>query len=211
MLEVVGGILKSYHDQHGISVDKLGQPPVRTRLLHPFLEERGVVDKINIREVHIETSRIVAKVQKFKGEAGPYSGILDYANIYYAANHNLCWRRFGVCKEMYHCMIDRTEADRVATVDSLKYLLELLASDTTAITGEFPPLNREQEAELMALETLFPVEFRMVYLESPIEDQAEYARLAEQFKIPAEYAYMACQPNYLKLVVRLRGRLLDLK
>lgn len=210
MLEVVGSILRDYHDEHGIDPNSTEGPPIRTKLLHPYIEQRGVVDKINIFEADVQSERIVALVQKFKGQTSPYSGILDVANIYYAKNHNFCWRRFGVCKEMFHCMIDRTDADRVATLNTLTTLLEQLSADTTAITGDFAPLDREQEAELMALETLFPVEFRQDYLVNPISDQDEYMRVANQFKIPLEYAHMACQPNYIKVVTQIRGRLLNL-
>ena len=206
MLQVVSSILSEYHAKHGIN--HRDEFPVRTTLLNPFVEERGVVDKINILEANIETEVIVAQVQKFKGQQSVYSGMQDIANIYYAANFNVCWRRFGVCKEMYHCMIDRSDADRVATVETLQSLLELLAADTTALIGDFPPLDREQEAELMALETLFPVEFRQTYLENPITDNEVYENIAKQFRIPIEYAIVACQPNYVRTCTQLRGRLL---
>ncbi len=210
MLEVVGSILRDYSRQHGITLDRDTHPPVRTSLLHRFVEERGVVDQINIFEADVVSDRIVALVQKFKGQTSPYSGLLDVANIYYAKSHNYCWRRFGVCKEMYHCMIDRTDADRVSSVETLTTLLEQLSADTTAITGDFQPLDREQEAELLALETLFPVEYRQQYLEHPIADQDDYQRVAKQFSIPVEYAHLACQPNYVRTITQLRGRLLEL-
>lgn len=208
MLESVSSILKSYNDAHGINVDD--EFPIRTKLLHPYIEERGVVDRIRIFEADINSKNIVALVQKYKGESGPYSGILDFAHIYYAQSFNSCWRRFGVCKEMFHCMIDRSDADRVANMSSLQTLLELLAADTTALTGGFSPFEREQEAELLALETLFPVEFRQKYLENPVEDPGEYEEIADQFRIPLEYAVFACQPSYVKTVIQLRGRLLDI-
>jgi len=69
MLENVGNILKDYHKDHGIVLGD-DHPPVRTSLLHPYIEERGVVDKISIFEVDITTKSIVAKVQKFQGEWG---------------------------------------------------------------------------------------------------------------------------------------------
>ncbi len=205
MLENVGSILKSYHREHGLNTTG-ESPPVRTSLLHPYIEERGVVDKIAIFEVDISTKHIVALVQKYQGQTNPYSGTLDLARIYFAQNHNYCWRRFGVCKEMFHCMIDRTIADRVATTSTLKTLLELLAADTTALTGNFAPLNREQEAELLALETLFPVEFRTAFVETPAPE-AVVVKLAEQFSIPLEYARLATRPTYNQSVIGLRGRL----
>lgn len=97
--------------------------------------------------------------------------------------------------------------DRVATVASVKTLLELFSNDTTAISGDFEPLNREYEAELFALETLFPVEFRQDYLEEPPKP-SEYMVLAERFRIPLDYARLGCQPNYVRSATTLRGGLL---
>lgn len=209
MLENIGNLLREYHNDHGININETEKPPIRTALLHPYIETRGVVDKILLFEANIETTHIVAQVQKFQGETNPYSGTLDLAHIYYAKNHNYCWRRFGVCKEMFHCMIDKTMADRVASIDSLKTLLELLAADNTDLTGNLASLDREEEAELLALETLFPMEFRQDYFENPAS-QADINRLSMQFKIPAEYVKWACCPTYNQAIIQLRGCLQDL-
>ena len=209
MLQAVSSILRQYNEEH--SIDSAAEFPIRTKLLHPYIEERGVVDQINIFEADIQSEKIVALIQKYKGQSSPYSGMLDLANIYYAKNFNVCWRRFGVCKEMYHCMIDRSDADRTASIESLQTLLELLATDTTAITGEFPPFEREQEAEFLAVETLFPVEYRQPYIKTPPSTHEEYISLANKFRIPVRYVFFACQPSYVRNVTQLRGRLLDLK
>jgi len=208
MLDQIGRILRHYQNDYGIDLNSKDAPPIRTRFLRKYLEEMGVVDRINIFEADVHTDFIVAQVKKYVGEVGLYSGMLDCADIFYAANHNFCWRRFGVCKEMYHCVIDRTKEDRVATIDSLRTLIELLSADTTAVTGEFAPFTREQEAEILALETLFPVEFRQDYLdEAPGEEV--YKALANQFKVPLEYARLACQPVYVRTITQKRGRLVD--
>ena len=161
MLQIVGSIIKGYYDEHGICIDD--KFPIRNANLKPYIEERGVVDKIRLFEVDIESKHIVAKVQKYSERHQPYSGLMDYADIYYAKNFNICWRRFAVCKEMYHCMIDNSQASRVVDIFSLQKLLELLAMDTTPVTENFLPFEHEKRAELMALETLFPVEFRQFF------------------------------------------------
>lgn len=208
MLDTVNSILKSYHQDHGI--DSTEEFPIKTRFLQPYIEERGVVDKIDLYEADVDPEYVLAQVQKFRGQSAAYSGVLDYAKIYYAKSLNVCWRRFGVCKEMYHCMIDRSDGDRVTSVDELQNLIELLATDTTAITGDFKPFTREQEAIYLALETLFPVEFRQDYIENAPNDPATYYDLAKQFRIPVEYSIFACQPNYVKAITQQRGRLLEL-
>lgn len=215
MLEIVSNVLEAYNEQHGINLDN--QFPIRTTLLRPMVQQRGVVDEIYIYEADIQTEAIVTQVEKYKGESSPYSGLQDIGNIYYAPNHSQCWQRFGVCKEMFHCMIDRTEGVMVSTVEDLLKLFEMLVNDTTVLTGDFGPLTSEQRAELMAIETLFPVEFRQDLLNGSDEDAIDvatnhdfYMNLAQNFKIPFEYAALACQPKYVRAVTKLRGRLLDL-
>ena len=114
-------------------------------------------------------------------------------------------------------MIDRTEGVMVSTLEDLLQLFEMLVNDTTAITGEFGPLSSEQRAELMALETLFPVEFRQNLIGGSDADAQDidsnhdfYMSIAENYKIPFDYAALACQPKYVQLCTQLRGRLLDL-
>ena len=82
MLEIVSSVLEAYNNQHGI--DTSAEFPIRTTLLRPMVEQRGVVDKIYIFEADIKTENIVTQVEKYKGESSPYSGLQDIGNIYYA-------------------------------------------------------------------------------------------------------------------------------
>jgi len=211
MLEIVSSILRAYKSDHGFGPNGLRDtPPIRTSLLRPYVQERGIVDKISIEEVDIETRFIVAQVQKFIAETGPYEGVENHATIYYAKNQNYCWRRFGVCKELYHCMTDRLMTDRVATTDSLVTLLELIISDSTSVTGEYPPFDKEQQAEFMALETLFPVEYRELHYRDIRNQGLSYMDIADRFKIPLIYAKMAYQEHYHEKAKALRGKLIEM-
>ena len=114
-------------------------------------------------------------------------------------------------------MIDRSQGAMVTTLDDLKKLFEMLVTDTSALTGEFGPLTSEQKAEFMALETLYPVEFRQDLIDGSDKDALDIAKnherymsVANDFKIPFEYAVLACQPSYVRSVTQLRGRLLNL-
>lgn len=205
MLEVVSSILRQYNNDHGLQ-----NVPIKVDWLIPYAEERGHVDKINLQEVDFDSENVVARVVKYRGEASPYSGQLNCANIQYPKDQNLCWRRFGVCKEIYHCMIDQLESDRVSTLEDLKKLTELLVADTTNITGSFPPFEKEQSAELFALETLLPVEHRLA-LKARIDDGIlTYWQVADRFKVPEFYSRLAFQEGYLRATQALRGKLIEL-
>lgn len=205
MLEVVSSILRQYKAEHG-----LRQVPIKTAFLKPYVEERGHVDRIELEEVDFEAKNIVARVIKYRGAPEVYAGQLDLAKIQFARNQNTCWRRFGVCKELFHCMIDQQMSDRVSTIENLRTLTEQLVADTTVITGAFPPIDKEQQAEFLALETLLPVEHRLV-LETRLRtgDLTVFA-IADRFKIPEFYVRLAFQQSYLAAARALRGKLINL-
>ena len=205
MLEVVSSILRQYQKDHGLK-----RVPIKTALLCPYVEERGHVDRIILQEVDYDSKGVIARVVKYSGEQ-PYSGQLSYAEIQYAKNQNLCWRRFAVCKEMFHCMIDHQDRDRIASVDSLKKLTDLFVADTTGLTGDFPPFEKEQTAELLALETLFPVEHRHALKLQVDNGEITHGQVAERFKIPEYYTQLAFQESYLRATTMLRGKLLDIE
>ncbi|MBM3604371.1 MAG: hypothetical protein FJX25_06330 [Alphaproteobacteria bacterium] len=214
-LEIVGSILSDYKRDHGLRPAAPGhipandEIPIKTRLLHPYVEQRGIVDQINIFEVDVIGHHIIAQVQTYFGAIGAYSNG-DIANIYYAQNQNLCWRRFAVCKEMYHCMIDRLPNSRVNTLASLSSLLSHLAVDTTSVTGGFPPFTSEKAAELYSLETLFPLEFRLRHEADYRSGQVSDTDLATMYRIPLQYVQIGFDPNYMQAIRMLRGRLLQL-
>lgn len=205
MLEVVSSILRDYHAAHD-----LRKVPIKTSFLSPFVEERGHVDKIYLERVDVAARNVLARVVKYRGATSTYSGQLDHAIIQFPSNQNQCWTRFAVCKEMFHCMIDQQDNDRVAKIDDLKKLTELLVADYTTITGAFAPYEKEQQAELFALETLLPVEHRLAL--KPLLDAGtlSYLQIADRFKVPEFYARFSFQPSYLQAMQALRGKLIDL-
>ncbi|MFN3711818.1 MAG: hypothetical protein ACK4S8_14820 [Alishewanella aestuarii] len=214
-LDVIGSILGEYKSRHGLRIAPLGhiptneQIPIRTRHLHELVVQRGHVDIIRLYEVDHPAQHIIAQVQKFTETTAMY-GSNEVAHIYFASNQNLCWRRFAVCKEMYHCMIDRLPHQRVATLKDLQHLMNLLAVNTTSITGTFPPYTNEQVAEIYALETLFPVEFRLAHEDDYTQGTLSSHDLAMMYRVPESYVQLAFSPVYFETVKLLRGRLFTL-
>lgn len=216
-LEIVSNILQHYKKEHGLRPMQVGHFPatvdqiaVRTTNLLPYIEERGYVDKIYLHESEFSGPHIVAQIQVIEGVLSQPYQHETVAKIYLAQNLNLCWRRFAVCKEMYHCMIDRLAGQRVTNLAQLKELLFLLTADTTSLTGESATLTSERLAELYALETLFPVEFRLTHLNDYQKGRIASSDLASMYRVPHNYVDLALQPHYLQVTQRLRGKLLPL-
>lgn len=210
MLDIVNSILKSYHSEHHLPADfdKLTDGPVKTRLLKPLIEERGYTDKIHIYETDHESDSIFAMVQMEVAPTGAYSGEQQLAHIYFQQRLNYCWRRFVVCKEMYHCMLDRTDDERANTVEELNRLVELLEQDTSSVSGRFPPYDTERQAELFALETLIPVEYRLQMKDAFNNGKITTKEVANKFRIPEAFVPFSFQPSYLQAVTAYRRPLL---
>jgi hypothetical protein len=209
MLEYVSNILKNYHKETPLQQDlSKVDAPIRTSRLKSMIEERGATDKIHLYETDHESNAILAMIQMERGQIGGYSGDKEIAHIYFQKRLNLCWRRFVVCKEMYHCMLDRTEDERTSSVNELGRLIELLGHDTTSVSGTFKPYETERAAEHMALETLFPVEYRLKLVDDYRSGKISEDRIAAIFSIPKFYVPYSFQPTYLRSIADYRKPLL---
>lgn len=154
-------ILKQYHEKHNLT-----HVPVLVDHLRPMIEERGFADRIVWEAYDFPASNIAAQVSFYQAALGLYGGEGDYARIQFSSSLNFCWQRFAVCKEMFHCILDADAANRVTGMDNLMKLSELLVSEATATLESFAPHDTEQIAEILALETLFPLELRCQHKES---------------------------------------------
>lgn len=216
-LDVVNSILKTYKQDHQLKPMDIGhfpvnleQIPIRTQHLRPYIEERGAVDEILIHDIEHVSNNVIAQVQVIDNVLSQLYHSKTVANIYLSKGLNLCWRRFATCKEMYHCMLYEESTQRVTTLNQLKELLYLLANDTTPLTGASAQFSSEKIAELYALETLFPVEFRKCHQADYTSGALAASDLATMYRIPQAYVVLAFEPRYLRSMEQLRGELLHL-
>ena len=210
MLDYVNSILKNYNLGYNLPSEfsEFAEAPILTKYLKPMIEERGVTDKIHLYETDHSSDTILAMVQMDKGVTAMYGGSQNIAHIYFQKRLNYCWRRFVLFKEMYHCMLDRTMDERVTSIDNLNRLVELLGHDTTSVSGGFAPLITEKQAELLALETLMPVEYRLKIQKKYSSGEIKAEQIAKAFKIPEAYVRFSMQPSYLEKIVAYRAPLL---
>ena len=196
--QLLHGVLNQYHRAHD-----LREVPVLIDLLKPMMEQRGYADRIIWECYEAPARNIAAQVMFYEADLGVYAGTGDYARIQYSSSLNFCWQRFVVCKEMYHCVIDGPNK-RVTNVNDLLKLAEYLVDDTIAQLEEFPAHDTEQIAEILALETLFPLELRSHHLADYTAGKITAHQLALRYRIPQQYARTAMYPNYYRSIERLR-------
>lgn len=197
---LVPSLLGSYQKVFG-----LRDVPIAVDYLRPMIEERGWVDRIVWEEYDFDSKHIKAQVQFYKGEMGVYAGSGDYARIQYSSSLNFCWKRFAICKEMFHALIDRNPADRVTTTPDLLKLAEMIVSDSSAFVQDFSPFDTEQTAEVLAVETLFPFELRERFEERYRAGEISDLQLAARFRIPEDYARQAMYPSYFEYIREVRA------
>lgn len=197
---LVSSILEQYKKLYGIR-----DLPISVDKLRPMLEERGWVDRILWDEFEFESKHILAQVEFFRASMGLYAGTGDYAIVQYSIGLNFCWQRFAICKEMFHAVIDAAPETRVTTIEGLLKLAEMLVSETTASIAPFSPFMTEQTAVVLAVETLFPLEYRLRYEDRYRAGEITDLQLAERFRIPEDYIRRAMYPAYMRAVEDARN------
>lgn len=102
----------------------------------------------------------------------------DKYQVVLLSNLNYCWRRFVLCKELFHVFLD---TDEFRSMDMDAHLAGLYTvSDTTEDIGPIPALTSEKIAEFAAMEFLFPYSDRRQCLAAGRES----FDIADTFKIP---------------------------
>lgn len=176
-----------------------------------MIEERGFADRIVWEAYDFPATNIAAQVSFYQQQIGVYAGNADYARIQYSSSLNLCWSRFAVCKEMFHCILDIDANSRVTDFNGLMKLSELLVSDVASHLTDYQPHDTEQDAEILALEVLFPLELRRHHLEDYRKGLITDYQLALRYRIPEEYARLGMYAHYVDQIERMReGNTLDL-
>lgn len=199
----VDALLRKYHKEHDItrveiSVDKL----------RPFFEEMGYVDKILWEKFDFNSRIILAQIKTYEAQMGAYKDIGTYARIQISSGQNYCWKRFILCKEMYHCILDEEQENRITDTSSLLKLTDYFTNsflDRIADeNGTFKPFVTEEDAEVMALETLFPMELRRSFCDDLDDGKITAYQLALRFRIPEVYVQTAMVDSYYSAVSRGR-------
>jgi hypothetical protein len=205
--DTIFSILSAYHSKHDLT-----QAPVKIDDLKPIFEERGYIDRIIWEEYDNPVKNIAAQIGFYKASLGIYKGDGDYARIQFSSSLNMCWKRFAICKEMYHCLIDNNSTARITNTTDLMKLAEFLVRNEPSVIEHFEPHDTEQLAELLALETLFPMELRQHHKADYDAGSITAHQLALRYRIPETYTEIAMYPNYFASVqLRRQGKMLEIK
>lgn len=105
-------------------------------------------------------------------------------------NTNLCWRRFVVCKEIFHVLLDsRLDGDTYRSTDIFSHVEEVTRTFPIAESRPRESAAIEQLAEIAAMEFMFPYEERVSILRNAEEQgtDVDYFQIADRYKVPQVY------------------------
>lgn len=196
---ILPDILTQYHQIHDLK-----QVPILVDPLRQIIEGRGYADRIFVERFLYESKLVIARVEFYRGEMGVYAGVGNYARVQFSNALNVCWTRFAVIKEMYHCLLDSHPANRVTDISGLMKLGQMLVSDSYATIEDYPPHHTEEWAEILALETLFPIELRSYHKEAYDKGEISPFELALRYRIPEMYVRQGMLKGYYESIYNLR-------
>jgi len=136
-------------------------------------------------------------------QRGQIEGLLlryeSIAYIEYNSELNTCWRRFVVCKELCHLILDSPE----------EYTKSLLRLVERLIGGQIPSkpmedLASERMAQIAVMELLFPHDLRRSVIEHFEKGRLSLLKVATVFRIPQKYAEICLHRRYVDYMEDVR-------
>jgi hypothetical protein len=126
--------------------------------------------------------KFIISAQECDWQASKIRGILlrynARAEILYSAQLNLCWKRFVVCKELAHLLID--ENNEHYTVDPISLVYRMI---TDVLPKYDDDLESERLAMFAAIELLIPWCLRNEFISMVIDAKTDL-EIAHYFRVP---------------------------
>ncbi len=195
------------------------------RLCDVFLVAREIVDRLHDNGVLSNTiplqqdGGVIAVVEQLCKPAGIgkielfchdwrsqqfHSALFRYqdrAEIHYSALANRCWKRFAICKEVMHLLLDKEPQHFTTDVTSL---IEKL------ILGEVFKPDHQFDSEWMgvvaAMEVLMPWRLRSVLRGMHKAGETDF-EIAIQLRVPVKFVHAMLHGNYGKMSDSMNGSL----
>lgn len=155
-------------------VAALGHAPIRvTKDIVPKVIEITSQDRVYFTPVDLDREVSLGHIKQYRESQGVYGEPLWISDIRYAADLNICWKRFVCCKELMH--VFDSKAEQSDTSDKFRKLLSELES---------PPLL-EQASEMYFSENRTKWKALAVLCPLPVRDSILKRR--EAGALPADY------------------------
>ncbi len=111
---------------------------------------------------------------------GSYIALPDKYDICYVEDLNFCWKRFVICKEVFHVILEKEDYKNMNLFEHIEQVTIVFPDN------ESHPSNSvacEWLAEIAAMEFMIPYDTRKKQIERYGEN-INYRDIAERFKVP---------------------------
>ena len=115
----------------------------------------------------------------------------DHAKICYSHHLNLCWRRFAICKEAAHLLIDDSKRNHFTT-DVVNLVAGLITS--APMMHANTPIESEQMGVIAAIELLLPWKCRD-HIKAMQSNKSDF-EIAEHFRVPEKFVNVILRTSY---------------
>lgn len=122
----------------------------------------------------------------------------DKVDIVLAKDLNLCWRRYTVCKEVFHVLLDSEEHRNLDIASVTEGVSVVFPSDDAHAS---PAVAAEFLAEIAAMEFLFPYVRRVQELAAP--GAPNFKDIALKYRIPQKLVEKYLTANF---IANLQGK-----
>lgn len=153
----------------------------RLNVLNGAANKKSVGELLRLCREYLNKNIAVHELRNIPAEGksirGYYLRFSDRYVINLLSGMNLCWRRFVLCKELFHVILDE---ERYRTTDIYGHIEEVVAKFPVPQPAG-PAVVSEALAEIAAMEFMFPYDRRLIAIQAP---EIDYLAVAQAYKIP---------------------------
>lgn len=178
-----------YLDEIKYCLKKVEEIVEQYKLYHLAADDpqRSTDNLLNTCESYLQTKILLKELEIQKSDSAVLGGYLNvapkdgapYFEICFVQGLNYCWKRFVICKELFHVILDKED---YRNMDIGGHIEEV----TTAFPDpESTPANSvavELFAEISAMEFLFPYDCRIQELRGEL--CGNFFAIADKYKVP---------------------------
>jgi Zn-dependent peptidase ImmA (M78 family) len=113
------------------------------------------------------------------------------------------WKRFVLCKELFHILLDQAE---YRTTNIYDHLEEVTTAFPMLESRPGPAVISEAMAEFAAMEFLFPYSARKQELAAAGAGSVDYAQIVAKYRIPQLYVERYLSPPYMEYFGAFMGQ-----
>lgn len=159
--------------------------------------QRSVDNLIDTCNSYLNSNITVYELEIAKDEGpvwGAYIAGDDFVHICVVQGLNYCWKRFVICKEVFHAILD---AEEYRNMSISEHVDEVTVAFPDHESSPSAPVVAEALAEIAAMEFLIPYKQRLLEMET-CNGTINHLNIAEKYKVPRVLVEKYFSENFME-------------